>query len=173
MKRFAFVMIVAAIAALLVGIWMVNAQEVEEEGEEDVTVLDISLAEFSFTLEGQEANEAIVLQAGQRYKFEFENNGTVMHEVAFGTDVRTEDDLAVGFDTNIFENVEADIEGEMNGADFEVEVPGIFEMEINPGQKLELSLTIPEDLVGEWELACFVPGHYEAGMVAPLIIEAA
>ncbi|RMG89561.1 MAG: hypothetical protein D6712_01450 [Chloroflexi bacterium] len=142
----------------------------DEEGEAEE--IEIILTEYAFTVEGGEENAPIVLHAGDTYKLEFVNEGEMMHEVLFGAGVIIEDDFAVGYEENIFEDVEAVIEGEMNGAEFEVEVSGIEEIELNPGQKLEIMLTIPEELIGEWEIGCFVKGHYELGMVAPLIIEA-
>lgn len=42
--------------------------------------------------------------------------------------------------------------------------------QLQPGVELEVEVTMPKDRVGEWELACFVPGHYEAGMHVPVNI---
>lgn len=35
---------------------------------------------------------------------------------------------------------------------------------VEPGQTIELLLTVPADAHGEWELGCFIDGHYEDGM---------
>jgi len=31
--------------------------------------------------------------------------------------------------------------------------------------------TFTDDQKGQWELGCFQPGHYEAGMKAPFVVE--
>ncbi|GBD11912.1 hypothetical protein HRbin23_01595 [bacterium HR23] len=46
------------------------------------------------------------------------------------------------------------------------------ELEVEPGVKdIWVRITIPEEMKGEWEIGCFVPGHYEAGMHTTLIVE--
>jgi uncharacterized cupredoxin-like copper-binding protein len=32
------------------------------------------------------------------------------------------------------------------------------------------AFNLSEEAQGEWEIGCFVPGHYEAGMHAPLLV---
>jgi uncharacterized cupredoxin-like copper-binding protein len=45
-------------------------------------------------------------------------------------------------------------------------------MEVESGVRdVWIRMNIPADLKGEWELGCFVEGHYEQGMHAKLIIE--
>ncbi len=39
---------------------------------------------------------------------------------------------------------------------------------VEPGGQVELTLRIPSDATGSWELGCFVEGHYEAGMVGTI-----
>jgi uncharacterized cupredoxin-like copper-binding protein len=48
---------------------------------------------------------------------------------------------------------------------------GFLGLHLKPGEKAVLHIWIPEDKKGEWEIGCFMPGHYEAGQKAPLIIE--
>ncbi len=35
---------------------------------------------------------------------------------------------------------------------------------VEPGGRVELELHIPADATGQWEIGCFIEGHYEAGM---------
>lgn len=44
---------------------------------------------------------------------------------------------------------------------------------VNPGETAFMTFTLPADRAGEWNLACFVPSHYEAGMHGQLIVEEA
>jgi len=54
----------------------------------------------------------------------------------------------------------------------EVEDSLFGELEVEPGvNDIWLRMVIPAELKGEWELGCFVEGHYEQGMKAKLIIE--
>ncbi len=38
------------------------------------------------------------------------------------------------------------------------------------GDQQTVQLQVPVDADGEWEIGCFLPGHYEAGMIATLVI---
>ena len=39
------------------------------------------------------------------------------------------------------------------------------------GETMSLSFTLPESRRGVWSAGCFLPGHFEAGMRAVLIVE--
>ncbi len=43
---------------------------------------------------------------------------------------------------------------------------------VKPGGRVELELRIPLDAAGEWEIGCFVEGHFEAGMRGTLSVVA-
>lgn len=43
-------------------------------------------------------------------------------------------------------------------------------MEVEPGGFASVTFALPADRRGEWEIGCFVPGHYEAGMKATLVV---
>jgi uncharacterized cupredoxin-like copper-binding protein len=44
--------------------------------------------------------------------------------------------------------------------------------EVDPGVRdVWIRMNVPASFKGEWELGCFIEGHYEAGMLAKLIIE--
>lgn len=45
-----------------------------------------------------------------------------------------------------------------------------FMVQVEPGETVEVTFTLPEDRAGEWEIGCFEPGHYEAGMHATLTL---
>ena len=44
-------------------------------------------------------------------------------------------------------------------------------VEPEPGQTVRMSFTLPESRRGEWSTACFLPGHYAAGMHGTVIVE--
>ena len=44
-------------------------------------------------------------------------------------------------------------------------------VENQPGETFLMSFTLPESRRGEWSTACFLPGHYDAGMHGTLVVE--
>lgn len=130
---------------------------------DEATALRIEMGEYYFQLEGQERNEAIVLEAGVPYVLSFVNVGAMEHEVLIGRGLLVEDDVPDGYETNLLEGVEMDV----TGGGWYVEVGGVIEFELEAGESITLEVTIPEARVGTWEIGCFIPGHYQAGMKAP------
>lgn len=47
----------------------------------------------------------------------------------------------------------------------------VWELNVDAGGVAYLTFTVPEDYVGEWEIGCFIPRHYERGMRAKFIVE--
>lgn len=131
------------------------------------TQVRIEMGEYYFQAEGQEQNEAIVLQAGQPYELVFANVGTLEHEVLIGRELLVEDGEPDGYETNLLGAVVTDVFED----DWMVRMSGMIEFELEEGESLTMLVTVPEDLVGTWEIGCFIPGHYQAGMKAPFVIE--
>lgn len=78
--------------------------------------------------------------------------------------------MSRGFDKDFFEGIEVNAETE-NGAEF-VRVPGHGTMvALKPGSKATLTFKVPLERKGLWEMACFVPGHYEAKMSGRIIVK--
>lgn len=102
---------------------------------------------------GEEGHETSV--AGHEH-----NEGT--HSAHAGT--------SRGFDKDFFEGIEVATETE-NGAEF-MRMPGHGTMVLlKPRSKAIITFTVPTDRIGEWEMACFIPGHYEAKMKGEIIVE--
>ncbi|MDF1524493.1 MAG: hypothetical protein P1P87_16950 [Trueperaceae bacterium] len=127
----------------------------------------IELREFSFTVAGGEANAPIVFKAGQPYSVVFSNVGMMGHEVLVGRSVLVEDGVPDGYETNLLDALPVKVAGD----DWEVGTSGFVEVELEPGQSVEIYFTLPTELIGTWEIGCFVPGHYQAGMKAAVIVE--
>ena len=150
----------AAAAVVLAGS-LALAQDAEP------TQLRIEMGEFYFQVEGQEQNDAIVLQAGQPYELVFANVGTMEHEVLIGRELLVEDGVPDGYETNLLDAVVTDVYED----DWMVRMSGMIEFELEEGESITMLVTVPEDLVGTWEIGCFIPGHYQAGMKASFVIE--
>jgi len=145
--------------------------------EEEVTVFNITMKDYQFVVEGQELNAPIQLEVGKPYTLHFIHEGADEHEVLIGEGaIEVAADIHHDFTTSLLEDVEVSIVGQMNDNDFVIGVPGLNEFEMNPGQELSISFTLPEDKIGDWEMGCFVyldkeateenpsPTHYDAGM---------
>ncbi len=158
-----------ALAALPKGLVRMARATEAHGGAEGAEKLEIELGEMFFRVEGQGEGEPIHLAAGQKYEIEFKNVGAAKHEVMIGREVHAEDGRPHGYETNLFEGVETKFEGH----GWEVEATGMKEIELEPGEEVELVFTLPAGKTGEWEIGCFVPGHYEAGMKLPVIVEGA
>lgn len=145
------------------------------------TVVEMDMAEFAFASPDGQSNPTFRIPAGKTVGIHLHNEGSVVHELVMGRKpaklVETDQSGTKvvrpdGYDTMLFDELEADVffyygeaKAEIGGARFE-------ELEVDPGIKdIWLRLQFPPELKGEWELGCFVPGHYEAGMHATLIVE--
>lgn len=145
------------------------------------TIVEIDMNEFSFATPDGLRNPTFTIPVGKTVGIHLHNEGAVMHELVIGrkpvkfaeTDVSgTKVLVPDGYNTLLFDDLAADVffyygevKAELGGARFE-------ELEMEPGIKdVWLRLQFPPELAGEWEIGCFVPGHYEAGMHATLIVE--
>lgn len=75
-----------------------------------------------------------------------------------------------GFDEDFFEGI--DVKAETgNGAEF-MRMPDHGTMVLlKPHSKATITFMVPTDRIGEWEMACFIPGHYEAKMKGNVTVE--
>lgn len=77
--------------------------------------------------------------------------------------------MSATFENDFFEGIDISVKTE-NGAEF-MRVPGHGTMvTLKPDSKAILNFKVPTNRKGEWEVACFVPGHYEADMKGKVII---
>lgn len=174
------------IALSLVSVSPLNANG--DEPGEPYAVYNITMKEFEFHADDMEAMEPLEFEVGQLYELHFKNEGSLEHEVLIGQNplvTDAEHNYHLDFDGNLLDDVEVSIRGEMNDADFVIGVTGLVEFELNSGQELTLSFVLPEDKIGEWEIACFVsvdpdatednPGatHFDLGMKWPIVVSAA
>ncbi len=136
-------------------------------------IIEIDLREFAFASPDGRMNPAFTVPVGKTVGIHLHNEGALKHEMLVGRQVARNQDGAVdGYETSLFEAVVADAffyygeaKAELGGAHFE-------EVELEPGIKdVWLRVQFPAELAGEWEIGCFVPGHYDAGMHATLIVQ--
>ncbi len=129
--------------------------------------LTIIVGEFYFRGPGGVDNGPLVLETGRPHLIRFVNEGFVGHEVHFGRDPDPETGL---YAENLFAPQAPGQPGRHRRHGFlGLHLPP-WDGETMPQPFGELHVWIPQGLEGEWELGCFVPGHYEAGQRAPLTI---
>ena len=104
--------------------------------------LDVTMTDFAFS------PNTFTVPAGEQISFSATNNGAVTHSFII---------MKSGFQ----------VTGHFTDAD----KPNIFwEVEqIDPGQSIKKMFTSPSD-PGEYQVICGVAGHFEAGMVAKMIV---
>ncbi len=119
--------------------------------------------------------------AGKTVGIRITNKGAVEHEIIFGREVEFKEKEVAGrkimvpdgYKVNLFEDVDADIFVYPAGKKIEIKTEGKFaEIEMEAGAPdVWIRTKFPAKVKGEWEIGCFVPGHYEAGMKAKFIVE--
>ena len=144
-------------------------------------VVEIDMKEMAFTVLGEKTTPIVRLPVGKTVGLHLHNEGAVTHElligrkpVEFGETVIEGKKVAVpdGYAKALFKEHEADLFVYNGEARIELEGATFEELEVDSGIKdIWLRFKVTPELAGEWEIGCFVPGHYEAGMHATLIVE--
>lgn len=141
----------------------------------ETSELLLVMREMEFAIEGLAPEAPLVLKAGKRYKLAFENHGAARHEVLFGRGLTRDAEGELDYETHLFRDVELAVWGRsMVGGEkriYGMKAFGLSELELDPGTRLSIYVTIPESARGTWEIGCFSPGHHEHGMKRVLLIE--
>jgi uncharacterized cupredoxin-like copper-binding protein len=124
-------------------------------GGEEAESMVIAMGELYFQTGDAEPNAPITLAAGERHLIRLHNEGQAAHEIHFGRDADLE---ARSYRENLL------------GTEGEHGDHGFIAVVLEPGEAATVMFVIPETKRGEWEIGCFMPGHYEGGQRAPLIV---
>lgn len=160
MKRLAWMALL--VPALLVG--FATAQGLER-------TMTITMGEMFFQQEGMEQNAAITLETGVPYRITFSNVGALTHRVKFGRGLIVEEGVPFAYSENLFTDLAVKVLGTGDLTGFRVIADQLIELDLDAGKTVEVIFTLPLSAKGTWELGCFVIGHYEAGMRAPLVVQ--
>jgi plastocyanin len=143
--------------------------------------MNIDMSEFAFT------PNVIEAKVGQQVTLNLVNDGALEHEIMFGRNMIMGDaGQPNGYETDMFmmANMQPTVtfgegmsegmdmgEGEMGMTSGEhggymVSLPGMG------GQTAQMTFTVTEDMVGEWEFGCFAQEgvHYEQGMHGTMMV---
>jgi|SRR3990172_10528404 len=114
-----------------------------------------------------EKNPTFRLQAGKTVGIHIHNEGGLTHELAIGRKIQAgeyQEVLTELVPSDLFFYY-GDVKAEVEGAEF-------GEIEVDKGVRdVWMRINIPAELKGQWEIGCFIEGHYEAGMHASLTVE--
>lgn len=119
-----------------------------DESEAATRTVEVAMSEFSFEPAEFEAT------AGETVEFVVTNLGVVEHEFRLSNAHRIEDHLASGH-----------ADHSESGGHHE---DGDVILLVEPGGTGSVTVTFGEDTTLFTEVACLIPGHYEAGMKAPM-----
>ncbi len=183
MKKTLFVAVLFAVSAIYLQIGWSNQAEPD--------IVQVQIGDLYFK------PESIQLRAGHKVEIELINKGKIEHEFMVGRGVEedneseshmempdedkgkyehhegvhnTHSEMSKRFEKDFFEGVEVVAQTE-NGAEF-MKVPGHGTMvRLKPESRATITFTVPVDHKGKWQMACFVPGHYEANMKGEIIIK--
>ena len=150
----------------------------------------VNMTEYGF------GSDVIEVRAGQTVEFLLKNSGDLDHEFMIGREVTVAmDGMATGFEHDFFEGlmpivdppeagmvmesmeIEMGTDGHDDGS-METDTDGHddghhgFMVTLAPGGTASVTVTIPDDAVGDWEIGCFRDKgtHWSSGMHATLRI---
>lgn len=130
-------------------------------------VVQIDMYDFYFATPKGEKNPTIRLPAGKTVGLHLHNEGKVVHELAIGRKPKADG----GYGEVLTELVPVDLFFYYGDVKAEVEEAQFGELEVDAGiQHVWMRLQIPPEFRGEWEIGCFVEGHYEQGMKTTLVV---
>lgn len=140
--------VLAVLAVLGLGLAVALMQSAPTQAH-DASLIDrtinIVMGEFSYTVDGV-AGDTVRLKVGETVSLNFVNEGAVLHDAHFGTD--------------------PDLDGRL----YRNNILAPFDMLVlESGERAQITFSPTEP--GAFELGCFQPGHYEAGMKVPFVIE--
>jgi uncharacterized cupredoxin-like copper-binding protein len=152
-------------------------KEVKPVGSPAAQRLVLLMDEFSFTVAGPPPPpgyppETVVLPAGRSVLVTLRNVGRIVHHWSVGRTLLP----GGGYGHDLLAMMEPEV---LSGTGYRlVETeegaaggPGGLIIEVAPGGAVTLRLAVPADATGTWEMACFVPGHYQAGMRKALTVK--
>ena len=125
--------------------------------------IQVKMSEFAFQ------PNSIRIKAGQTVQLELINDGNAEHEFMAGRTVDMHQGEANGYQKDFFDSVKAT----SDKIKFIKEHGHGSMIRIAAGARTTITFTAPTTVVGEWEVGCFVAGHYPSGMKGTLIVEAA
>jgi len=131
-----------------------EASDDDHADDEADRAIQISMTEFAFGVDSLE------VAAGETIEFVITNAGVVPHEFRLSNAHRIEDHIASGHQGHMDDGIDDGDEAEAEGHHEDDDIVMLLEA----GETATITVTFPDDTTLFTELACLIPGHYEAGM---------
>ncbi len=138
-------------------------------GDEFDPYIRVLMGDHFFEVNGNDRGTPLRVKAGQYFWIVLKNNGNFAHEVSWGRNPRYDEKHAFdnGYRENLLENVRVQIISEK----FELVANDLTYFRLEPGQEAELEMTLPAEVIGEWEMGCFISPHHQNGHHLKFIVE--
>lgn len=114
----------------------------------------------------------IVLPAGTPIRLVFVNRDDTVHHVSFGREILLDDGAEVGFAEDLLAGTGARIEPSRARTGPSDQFPTLS-VGVEPGETATLTVTLPEDRVGEWQMGCFTARgcQFRTGLAGTIEVE--
>jgi uncharacterized cupredoxin-like copper-binding protein len=155
------------VAFLLILSGMASLPITQAFGDEFNPYIKVQMGDDFYEVKGYDKGTPLRVKAGQVFWIVLKNNGKFAHEISWGRNLIDKGNYYDGYRENLLENVQVNIIGEK----FELVANDLTYFRLDPGQEAELEMTLPAEVIGEWEMGCFRPIHYESGMHLKFIVE--
>jgi uncharacterized cupredoxin-like copper-binding protein len=157
---------VVSMCALAIFFRGAEVQAQSHDHETDPVMIEVTMADFSYS------PAVLRIPAGRPVMLVFTNMGVVEHEFMAGRTAVSGD-----FAVDLFENVDVEM-GSADVADHDhaehMHAEGQDDhgtmIVVEPGARGSMTFELSADLRGEWEMACFIPGHYDGGMHGTVVV---
>jgi len=136
-------------------------------GAEFDPYIKVLMGDNFYEVKGYDKGTPLRVKAGQVFWIVLKNNGKFAHEISWGRNLIDKGNYYDGYRENLLENVQVNIIGEK----FELVANDLTYFRLDPGQEAELEMTLPAEVIGEWEMGCFISPHYQNGMHLKFIVE--
>ncbi len=156
-------------AFLLILSGMTSLPITQAFGDEFNPYIKVQMGEYFYEVKGNDKGTPLRVKAGQVFWIVLENTGTLVHSISWGRNPRYDEKVRAdnGYRENLLENVQVHVQGE----NWHLYANGLPDIYLDPGQEVELEMTLPAEVIGEWEMGCFVSPHYQNGMHLKFIVE--
>ncbi len=155
------------VASLLILSGMASLPITQAFGDEFNPYIKVQMGEYFYEVKGNDKGTPLRVKAGQVFWIVLKNNGKFAHEISWGRNLIDKGNYYDGYRENLLENVQVNIIGEK----FELVANDLTYFRLDPGQEAELEMTLPAEVIGEWEMGCFISPHYQNGMHLKFIVE--
>ncbi len=156
-------------AFLLILSGMTSLPITQAFGAEFDPYIKVLMGDNFYEVKGYDKGTPLRVKAGQVFWIVLENTGISEHSISWGRNPRYDEKVRAdnGYRENLLENVQVHVQGE----NWHLVANGLPDIHLDPGQEVELEITLPAEVIGEWEMGCFISPSYQNGMHLKFIVE--